>query len=75
MEPMQLGNREQPANTEPYRERYMLYLLQETKRICIHLEKLDRLPLDLRFDFRIYLGRAEFVYTGGAAPTSLDDMG
>jgi len=42
----------------------MQYFGQEAERICRHLDKLDRLPLEDRFDFRTYLGNTEFVYTG-----------
>lgn len=52
------------AHTPRTRGRKTTYFSQETRRICRHLDKLDRLPLDCSFDFRMYFDRNEFVYTG-----------
>jgi len=43
---------------------FIVYFILHTLRICRHLEKLDRLPLDQRFDFRMYFDHKEFVYSG-----------
>jgi hypothetical protein len=40
------------------------YFGRKTKTICTHLEKLDRLPLEEDFDFRMYFDQREFVYSG-----------
>lgn len=45
-------------------EQYIRYFSRETETICTHLDKLDRLPLDECFDFRVYFDQREFVYSG-----------
>lgn len=40
------------------------YFVRSTNVICLHLEKLDRLPLDESFDFKMYLNRKECLYLG-----------
>lgn len=42
----------------------IVYFIRETQKICLHLEKLDKLPLDRHFDFRMYFDQKEFVYLG-----------
>lgn len=39
----------------------ILYYLHETKRLCEHLNKLDRITLKDGFNFQAYLGGKEIV--------------
>lgn len=41
-----------------------------TRRLCRHLEKLDALPLDERFDFQVFFGCKEFLYLGKSSSGS-----
>jgi hypothetical protein len=51
---------------------YMKYLNKKTEMICVHLDKLDRLPLLECFDFRKYFGQNEFIYSGDSDPAQTD---
>lgn len=62
MNEMALGFPEMLPNRKGEVRLFVAYLEREAERICLHLDKLDRLPLDERFDFRLYFDNKEFVY-------------
>lgn len=70
MQPIQLGRGENPSESVTDTERFIAYSRRATKSICLHLEKLDGLPLDNHFDFRMYFDGKEFVYIGEASDSA-----
>jgi hypothetical protein len=53
-----------PVQTGSVSEISSLNAFVTTRRLCRHIEKLERLPLDERFDFRSYLDHKSFLYLG-----------
>jgi len=51
-------------------KKHIYFFVRETKLLCEHLEKLDRLPLDDSYDFRMYFDHREFIYMGDSNQSS-----